>query len=791
MLLFALSVIGGIILHSNWKTAGLAIFIFACLAGFFPFSIRFRSKIFIQTMIVIVLFIVSSINYSNQYKFREMYMDDLHDSMSVVCEGDIYKIENSDHGVRIYLNDCAVKLKDGKASLCNNIMIYSDQGGYSVKNRLKVYGKVKLFKEAANEGEFDLKKFYQSQKIDFAISAAEIKEYDTDDFLDEVCRKLYAFRDKFKASICDITDERTAGVLNSMIVGDKSLLDTEIKELYQNSGISHILAISGLHVSMIGMTLYKLLRKRGTSFLAGMVVTTIILFSYSFMTGNSVSTQRAVYMCMCFMLAAVIGRKTDMLTSLAFTAIIILMDNPFLLYYSGFVFSFAAIVSIAIVVPAFSPEKNDEHDVKEANTKNHKNKICNKLLSTLWSTAGIQVAMLPIVAFYFYEIPLYSLFINLIVLPLVPFVFAFSILAGVTGLISIFGGKVIVFPAKIIIDLYEIVCEAVKKIPYNQLIVGKPNAAKILYFYLILGIMLCIIKLIKKNVLRRVIKTVACIFLTMLLCYNGKEKFEIDILDVGQGDGTFIQYADGTAVFIDGGSTSKDKIGKYTIIPFLKSKGISEISYWFVSHADEDHINGLYELMEAGYKIDNLAVSQSAAKCDEKTAEITEIARKLNINIIKLFEGDKIRITDEDRIECLYPYKNTVSDNRNDICLTLKVVSGSFSAIFAGDIPTETEQVILANSNIGKTNLFKVNHHGSKGSNSKEWLSTIKPDISVISCAIKNNYGHPADETLLRLENCKTRIFYTMYSGQISIIKDDKENLIINKFLENESAAVR
>lgn len=104
------------------------------------------------------------------------------------------------------------------------------------------------------------------------------------------------------------------------------------------------------------------------------------------------------------------------------------------------------------------------------------------------------------------------------------------------------------FPAKIIIDIYEIVCETVGKIPYNQLIVGKPNAAKILYFYLILGIMLCIIKLIKKNVLLRVIKTVVCIFLTMLLCYNGKEKFEIDILDVGQGDGTFIQYADGTTV---------------------------------------------------------------------------------------------------------------------------------------------------------------------------------------------------------------------------------------------------
>ena len=97
-------------------------------------------------------------------------------------------------------------------------------------------------------------------------------------------------------------------------------------------------------------------------------------------------------MCICFMFAAMIGRKTDMLTSLAFTAIIILMDNPFLLYYSGFVFSFAAIVSIAIVVPAFSPEKNDEHDLKREDIKSHKNKICNKLLSTLCSTAGIQIA---------------------------------------------------------------------------------------------------------------------------------------------------------------------------------------------------------------------------------------------------------------------------------------------------------------------------------------------------------------------------------------------------------------
>ena len=91
-------------------------------------------------------------------------MDDLHDSMSVVCEGDIYKIENSDHGVRIYLNDCAVKFKDGKASLCNNIMIYSEQGGYSVKNRLKVYGKVKLFKEAANEGSLTLRSFTNPRK---------------------------------------------------------------------------------------------------------------------------------------------------------------------------------------------------------------------------------------------------------------------------------------------------------------------------------------------------------------------------------------------------------------------------------------------------------------------------------------------------------------------------------------------------------------------------------------------------------------------------------------------------
>ena len=210
-----------------------------------------------------------------------------------------------------------------------------------------------------------------------------------------------------------------------------------------------------------------------------------------------------------------------------------------------------------------------------------------------------------------------------------------------------------------------------------------------------------------------------------------------------------------------------------------------QISYWIISHADEDHINGLYEVLEEGYNIDNLIVSQSAAECDEKTVDLIKTVEKLNINIIKFSKGDKIQITEEDEIECLYPYKNVTSDNRNDICLTLKVVSGGFNAVFAGDIPTETEQIILENDNVGKANLFKVNHHGSKGSNSVEWLAAIKPDVSVISCALKNNYGHPADETLYRLEKCKTRVLYTMYSGQISITKDNKENLIVNKFLKN------
>ena len=123
--------------------------------------------------------------------------------------------------------------------------------------------------------------------------------------------------------------------------------------------------------------------------------------------------------------------------------------------------------------------------------------------------------------------------------------------------------------------------------------------------------MLCIIKLIKKNVLRRVIKTVVCIFLTMLLCYNGKEKFEIDILDVGQGDGIFLTDGHGGHIWIDGGSSSEAAVGTYRMLPFLKYHRVNAVDVWIVTHPDADHISGLEELLEQGY-----AVSGKAADVD-------------------------------------------------------------------------------------------------------------------------------------------------------------------------------
>ncbi len=714
------------------------------------------------------VFTLAQCRYASVDEKRDSYMQYMTDEKSVIVWGKIYKTEYKYFSYRYYMTDCVVQPEAGKAYgrkiSCGDVVVFCDSKSAQLGDYMKAYGKIGLFKSATNEGEFDRARFYRSQGIDFSVKTDDIKTSTGKHAW--YYHRLEKLRDTLSASLLSVTDETTAGVLSSMLLGDKSYLDDEIKDLYQVSGISHILAISGLHISIVGMAFYRLLRKRRVSYTAAFICSGALILSYAVMTGNAVSTRRAVGMFILTMLAAALGRCADMLNSLGIMVIYLLWDNPMVLGYAGFVFSASAILAIGIVTPVMSASKGEK----------------------FWASVSIQLPMLPVVAMNYYELPLFAVFVNLVVIPALPVIFISGLLASVAGCVGAIPGKVLVFPAFAVLKLYELLCGLVMKLPGASVITGAPDGYRIFLFYAALSGFLVVFSLKKRAIERGLkekspildnVQRAACTaVLLAILLVKPKAAAQLDILDVGQGDGIFYRFESGTCIFIDGGSSDRKQLGENVILPFLKYNGVQGISYWFVSHADSDHISGLSEVIDSGYTIEHIVVAEAAAK-EEAMEELVLKAKEAGIDVCLMSKGDSIEINaasglrntakeETDGVMCLYPGTADTASDRNDMCLVLKLTDGAFSGIFGGDIPAEVEKELVAE--YGKelsVDFYKANHHGSKHSGSKEWIEALSPRWAVVSCAAENRYGHPADEAMERLIDAKCRIFYTMQSGQI------------------------
>lgn len=455
-----------------------------------------------------------------------------------------------------------------------------------------------------------------------------------------------------------------------------------------------------------------------------------------------------------------------MLNSLGIMVIYLLWDNPMVLGYAGFVFSVGAILAIGIVTPVMSAPKGEK----------------------FWASVSIQLPMLPVVAMNYYELPLFAVFVNLVVIPALPVIFISGLLASVAGCVGAIPGKVLVFPAFAVLKLYELLCGLVMKLPGASVITGAPDGYRIFLFYSALSGFLVAFSLKKRAIERGLkekspilynVQRAACTaVLLAILLVKPKTAAQLDILDVGQGDGIFYRFESGTCIFIDGGSLDRKQLGENVILPFLKYNGVQGISYWFVSHADSDHISGLSEVIDSGYTIEHIVVAEAAAT-EEAMEELVLKAKEAGIDVCLMSKGDSIEINaasglrntvneGTDGVMCLYPGTADTASDRNDMCLVLKLTDGAFSGIFGGDIPAEVEKELVAEC--GKelsVDFYKANHHGSKYSGSKEWIEALSPRWAAVSCAAENRYGHPADEAMERLTDAKCRIFYTMQSGQI------------------------
>ncbi|MDD6201604.1 MAG: DNA internalization-related competence protein ComEC/Rec2 [Lachnospiraceae bacterium] len=621
-----------------------------------------------------------------------------------------------------------------------------------IGQRVAVCGAMDLFKHATNPGEFDSALFYQNRGILFQIKQGSIRgksrEYNKwAQFLDSV-------KNRNEVYLSHYLEEGNAAVIKAMLFGDKEELDSETKERYQKNGIAHILAISGLHISMIGMGIFRLLRRLPIPQWLSLLLSASIIVNYGIMVGFSPSAFRAIFMFLLYLLSKVFKRTYDMMTALSASMMLFLLLHPSYLYDCGFQLSFAAILGIAVLLPTFVTIIP----------------IQNKFLSAFLTSFSVFLATAPILVWHYHEISFSSLLLNMLVIPLMSILLFSAILLLVLANLFQPAAVFMTYPIRFILWIYEKSCLLSESIPVSAKNVAAVSLWRIFAYYLVLITLTVLVKTKKKKIL-----TLLLIPVFLLLFWQKNCGFSVWMLDVGQGDCNVIFSESGKTYLIDGGSSSKYNVGEKIIIPFLKSRGINRVDAIFLSHLDEDHINGILELLKEGreehIKIGCVFLfSETLNGKEEKLKEVKEAAQENGITLRGMSARDVLRDGDL-TIQCLYPKKGQEKKSDNDTSLVLEVKCRDFQALFTGDLEEEGERELLQHYGQLSKNytLLKVGHHGSDTSSSMEFLTWANPKQAIISCGKNNRYGHPHKETLERLEEIDCKVLRTDRMGAIEV----------------------
>lgn len=625
---------------------------------------------------------------------------------------------------------------------------------------IKVKGKLESFRAATNYGEFNKYSYYRTQRLYCQMKRGELQAESTT-YL-KLNEGLYQLRKRLEAVYDSVFLPKDSSVMKAMLLGNKTELDLDTKALYQRNGIAHILAISGLHISIIGMGLYRLLRKMRIPLAAAAAGSVTVMYCYGIMIGMGTSAYRAIFMFAIHLLAEVTMRTYDMITAMAMAAVCIILEQPLYVFHTGFQLSFSAILAIGLVSPVFL------HHLPS--------KI--PIINTVLISFSISFTSMPILLSAYFELPLYSILLNLIIIPIMTIL----LLCGLTMLpiLSLTTNKILEWilsiPCVAILRFYEILCFMVERLPYNTWIAGKPSIFQIILFYTGLILIACFYEVISGWLI-----LFGIAIMTVLLTIHPGTGLTITMIDVGQGDSFCLEADSGRSYLIDGGSSNKQKTGQYQIIPFLKAKGIAKLDYVFVTHSDSDHTSGVKELMgqaaaSNGIRIDTLVLPYlKTAYQDEAYCELAEQANQQGIPVIYMKKGDFV-IDGKLQIECLHPDSGFIPDSVNAYSMVLSVTYGEFDTLFTGDVEENGEDALILELRSRKEEgtlkdyeLLKVAHHGSQYTNSQELLELCRFEMGFISCGKGNSYGHPHIETIGRLEKEGIEWRNTKEEGAVSI----------------------
>lgn len=617
-----------------------------------------------------------------------------------------YKI--NDKTITIYFDNII-----GKYYVDNDEKVKEFKDNYSFGDKIYIEGEISVPNNNTIPNNFNYKDYLYHKYIYYIIKIDKIKMISKNDniFLN-IKNSIYKRIDTIKYN----------DYLYAFILGKSYYIDSEVLNNYKINGITHLFALSGLHVSMFSSIILFILKKIKLNEKLSYFITSLFLIFFAFIASFTPSIVRSVLF---FILSSInnvyyLYIKPKYLLYIVFSILIFI--NPFYIYDTGFILSFC----ISFFILLF----------------NEKNKINNNLLSILVISILSTLSSLPIIINMSYEINILGFINNLFFIPYVTYiVFPLSI--------------IVVFISKLsfILNFLIIIMEYISKVSSNilnvKLIFPKMSLFLIIIYYVLL------ILIVKKINLKKMF----IIYLSFLYfrCNFDKNNY-VYFIDVGQGDSALIVTKNNKSILIDTGGKvgSNYSLMKSNVIPFFKSIGIRKLDYLFITHGDYDH---------AGYGID-LVNNFNVKNRFTNKGKYNLLEKKLNI---KSFNNSYIKI---DNVE-IYSLNSKHYNNENSDSLVLLVIIDNYKLLFMGDASINTEKDIMNNYDIGDVFILKVGHHGSKTSSSEEFINNVNPKYSIISVGKNNKFGHPNKEVLDNLSNSK--IYRTDIDGSIMFkIKKDK-----------------
>lgn len=708
-----------------------------------------------KKIIVILICLIISIGYVSILENKYSKISDMPIKEMVTITSDIQEKE--------YKKVCTAKIVKSNKKILINIKMSQNIPSIKYGDSLYIEGEFKQPEEARNYKGYNYKQYLKTKKIigTVELEKAKILKSSNGSFIHNIQKYI---KDTINGTL---TDEE-GNLLLAILLGDKDKLSEDIQESFKTSNLSHMLAVSGAHVSYIILGLTYVLQNSIIGKKNGKIVCIIFLLVFMAITNFTPSVTRACIMAILTLFSGIIYRKSDVYTNISVATLITLIFNPYSLLDLGFQLSYGGTIGIIIFIKRIQEKKSNS-------------KVINYIKQMALVSVYANIIIIPIMMYHFNTVSLTFIISNIMASPILGiivitgflFIIASITVKPLTRLIAIF--------IKPILSILIKISQICSKLPFSSILVVTPYIFNVISYY---AIILYCIKSKKNNKCKIIICLLIVLILINFIIYIFPQKLRIFFIDVGQGDSTLIITPDKKTVLIDGGGSDSFDVGEKVLLPYLLDRRILKIDYVLISHFDTDHCGGILTIMEK-VKVKNIIISEQA-----EHSENYERFKKLMINkkirLIEVKKGDKIKIGGYSEFKILFPPSRLLSENPlNNNSIVAQFNYNNFKMLFTGDIEKLAEQQILKTEKAEiRADILKVAHHGSKTSSIPEFIKAVRPKIALIGVGKNNTFGHPNQQTIKNLENIKCRIYRTDLQGEIIIKIDQKGRMNVKSKLK-------